>query len=638
LRNELADSSAPAEGVPERRRLRRDRRYADVHLTGIEHIAPAMAELETVAARIRSEATLAEIWRMVAGFGSRWLKWPPDPPGLLGLAGHFLDPLLDHPASSRLTGAIALRFLAERLHAMRLAASAPGRTAVTITTAAGAAGRRFAAVRVLGLAEGIVPRAPREDPILPGSLRRRLAAELDLRLATPEDQVREDRRALDRVVNAGARTLVLTAPRQWLDRSEREVSGALLEIAARAQLAEGEPARVLALPTLAQFRARLIAGAVEPPTQAALAQAVLPGARRSVPAASAGSAGRAAGFGRAGLAIGPVAAGGRLGALLAPEVIPGLTAARPISATAILRLLSCPYWFFLERIIGFREPPHRPSVDAIEPMAFGSLVHAIAAQFFTLHGAAFCANERQIEDWVRTMGQLAEREFELFLDRYPLRGRHAIERERRRVVTVTEQLLRHEWALGCREFVGAELPFGDPEAVRLDLPQGPLYVAGDIDRVDRFEDRGLEVRDLKTGRARDLAEEPLGIENDLQIGLYATVLPLAGDPSAAGAGPANARVGAAAYIYPVTEKDPERRFAGEPLAHLLAWTGRWLEIARMLLANGEFVRTPRASDCRFCPFTAHCGEGAHAASHRELAAATTPELRAFLALKIEERE
>jgi len=169
--------------------------------------------------------------------------------------------------------------------------------------------------------------------------------------------------------------------------------------------------------------------------------------------------------------------------------------------------------------------------------------------------------------------------------------------------------------------------------VRLDLPAGPLYINGDIDRVDRFPDRGLEVRDLKTGRARDLSEEPMAVEPDLQIGLYATALPFAGM-----SGPPWPRVGAAAYVYPITERDPERRFDGESLARLLAWTGRWLDLGQMLLASGTFVRTPRSQDCRFCPFTGHCGEDAQAESRRFLAQATSPELQAFAAFKAEEPE
>ena len=131
----------------------------------------------------------------------------------------------------------------------------------------------------------------------------------------------------------------------------------------------------------------------------------------------------------------------------------------------------------------------------------------------------------------------------------------------------------------------------------------------------------------------DLSEEPMAVEPDLQIGLYATALPFAGM-----SGPPWPRVGAAAYVYPITERDPERRFDGESLARLLAWTGRWLDLGQMLLASGTFVRTPRSQDCRFCPFTGHCGEDAQAESRRFLAQATSPELQAFAAFKAEEPE
>jgi hypothetical protein len=263
-------------------------------------------------------------------------------------------------------------------------------------------------------------------------------------------------------------------------------------------------------------------------------------------------------------------------------------------------------------------------VDEIDALHFGNLVHGVAAVFFTAHGAEFCGHEGKIEDWMQAARRLAEQGFEHFLGRYPLRGQHAIARERERVMRAVTELLRYEWALGPRQFLGAELSFGDPASVPLAVPGGVLYVEGDMDRVDRFEDRGLEVRDLKTGRPHDLAEEQLGLAHDLQIGVYATAL---------GGQYPNVRVGAAAYVYPRATGDDERRFTGQELAELLGHTGRWLALGLSLLTRGAFVRTPITDDCRLCPFTVHCGERAQVRSDAELRAATPVELQELAAIK-----
>ncbi len=431
---DLAPEVAIASGGEERRRVRRERRRAAELLERIERVAPALADLESVAARVRSEASLAELWPAVSVFAARWLRLPPDPPGFLALAGRFLDPVLEHPGAGRLRGPAALRFLGAQLKRMRLPAGNIGAPAVTVMTAAGAAGRSFTAVRVLGLAEGVIPRSPHEDPILPESIRARLAADLKCRVPAAFDRVHEDRVALDRILMSGAQRFVLSAPREWLDRSERELSGVLLELTA-AHGRDSEPA------ILAAFRGRLIAAAAAEAQKGQFAAAVLPRFnhlnRRPVQ-----------------IHRTPAGAPGLIGGVLAPDALPGLTPAYPISASGLDQLLRCPYWFLLERVLGYREPPRRLPVDEIEASHFGNLVHAIAATFFTAHGAEFCGQEGKLEDWMQAARRLAEQGFERFLGRYPLRGQHAMARERERVMKVVTELLRYEWALGPRQFPG----------------------------------------------------------------------------------------------------------------------------------------------------------------------------------------
>jgi RecB family exonuclease len=176
------------------------------------------------------------------------------------------------------------------------------------------------------------------------------------------------------------------------------------------------------------------------------------------------------------------------------------------------------------------------------------------------------------------------------------------------------QLVRHEWELGPREFGGAELIFGDPEPVALELTGGTLYVEGAIDRVDLRQRGELDLRDLKTGRACDLAETPMEIGIDLQLGVYTLAL------DAAGIFPDARTVGATA----------------ESLAALRGYTEGWIAIARSVLAACAFVRTPDPDNCRYCSFKASCGDRAQARSREKLRSAVPLPLSAFMALKCPE--
>jgi RecB family exonuclease len=183
-----------------------------------------------------------------------------------------------------------------------------------------------------------------------------------------------------------------------------------------------------------------------------------------------------------------------------------------------------------------------------------------------------------------------------------MRGEDGIARERNRLLRQIEQLVHYEWELPRREFLESELVFGEPEAVRLALASGDLYVRGKIDRIDRIGAQALAVRDLKTGRVRDFGEDPINAGRDLQIGLYV----LAVEASAYGGAP----VRQAAYVHPSPAREPDRAFEGANVEVLRRHTREWLSLARRLLTEGLFPRTPNPEDCKYCPFVSACGDGA----------------------------
>jgi RecB family exonuclease len=304
--------------------------------------------------------------------------------------------------------------------------------------------------------------------------------------------------------------------------------------------------------------------------------------------------------------------------------------ARPISSSALHVLLGCPHRFLLERGLHWREPPQRPTTDAIEPVTYGTLFHEICETLMREAGPQICRKDGSVEWWARRACEIAGEAFDRLVERYPLRGSEARERERQRLFAQIESLVRDEWDRPQRTFVAAEMPFGRDQRVALPAGDATLHVWGAIDRVDTLPDGTLSVRDIKTGRVRDLAEEEVNSARDLQIGMYSAVVEAIDTEGR--------RVGEASYVHPSTAQEPERAFRGAQLDGLRQRTGEWLRVAAELLAHGTFVRTPSFEDCRLCPFLPRCGTGAQARSDRKLAALPqTDPLAAFLAMKRERK-
>src|SRR6185295_4916484 len=130
----------------------------------------------------------------------------------------------------------ALQFLIAALRRERRSTGRFGEPRIFIGTPAHGAGLPFAAVRLLGLAEGALPHTPHDDPIVPDGLRRRIedvarTRGTDVVVPRLADHVLDDIHAVFRIISATGQRLTLSAPRQWIDRSEREVSGIMLEVA-----------------------------------------------------------------------------------------------------------------------------------------------------------------------------------------------------------------------------------------------------------------------------------------------------------------------------------------------------------------------------------------------------------------------
>lgn len=622
---------------PEKRHLdARARHDAERWLRDVDPILPAIAALQELTQAIFAGAALAAVWNGVRSFCERWLRIPPDPPNLLVMLDQALQPILDDPLAQTITGPAGLRVVMDTLQRHQRPTARFGEPCVFVGTSSHAAGVPFRAVRILGLAEGALPHTPHDDPIVPDSLRRHIEEAARAQQAAPDvvlprlaDHVLDDIHDVFRVIAGACGRVALSAPRQWVDRSEREVSGVMLEVAT----ALGRPAADGTadgtadgdVPTAARLRAAYINPGRAARRRRAHESPLSPRALLTAPlAATPGARAVPAGWTRAdALAVdrlwqltdaleshGLGEVDGVVTSAWAAVSPVGLVPQRPISATALTTLLGCPHRFLLERILYLTEPATRPSTDVIAPMAYGSLFHAAADRFFREAGPALCRREGELDEWVARAREIATEEFNALRHSYPMRGADGIARERARLLRQIEQLVHYEWQLTPREFLESEFPFGTPDPVRLEVDSGELYVRGAIDRIDRLGKRALSVRDLKTGRVRDFGEEPINAGRDLQLGLYVLAL------EATGFG--DARVAAAAYVHPSAAQEPDRAFLGAELEVLRRQTREWASVARRLLSTGSFPRTPNPEDCTYCPFRPACGEDAQQHSAAKL--------------------
>lgn len=616
-------------------------REIEHRLEALAAVRPVLAELAAVGRLVVEGAALGTTWPALRGFLETRLLQPGAGPRVHALLDAALGPAAADAACGTLTGDDALRVIEATLRSIRVPSGRFGEPAVYIGTLAGAAGLSFRAVRLLDLAEGHLPGAAREDPVVPDHVRARLSSAAGGRPVTAADRVLADLHALDIVLRNAEARVALSVPRLDLDRSQREPSSVVLEAA----VALARPNAVTGA-----------AGAVVPDAHDLQRDAFGPArraaidARRRAPLGEAawldGVAARSLGVparwrGSGALDLARVAAlrdqtalgalDGVLGAAAAGVEVPGLTPDRPISPSALQTLLQCPHLYLLRYLLGFWEPAAAPPQREIGQPYYGSLLHAAAERFYRAHGAAFCAGQDTFDDWRARADRILEQVFDEFAAGYPLAGRVVRQRERERVREDLASLLAYEWRRPARRLVGAERVFGRPTPVELSAGDRSLFVRGQIDRLEAVGDRTVIV-DLKTARGkpragREAAAQPV---LDVQIAVYGLVA-----QRLAREWQSPPRVGAA-YVY-VNRGVEERNWRDDFHEALEPAARAWLQLAADLLAGRVFPRTPLASDCRYCSFRPVCGEGVHERVARLLPAGRGI-LARFGALKTEPEE
>ena len=612
-------------------------------LRNLRAIRPALDALVDVARAIVGMTPLAGIWGALSGFLKERLLLPGEGAAVPARLAESLASACTGALGSELSGQDALAVVQDHLLSLRIPHGRFGEPAVYVGTVQGAAGLDFAAVRVIGLCEGVLPSHAREDPVVPERLRDALEKGAPGRvLPRAEDRAAAQVHGLFGAVAGAREAVALSAPRVDLARTEREPASLFVDAAAalaRPDAATGAAAGAFPSTTAlardyfrpagassAAYRAARPVSDAAWLDRVARVAADLPPEWSRDPALALPRIGalRALG-GRLGPADGVLGAGDPF------PPVPGIAPDRAISASMLQQLVQCPRMFLMRRILHWDEPAGAPSLRELDALSYGSLLHRVVETFYRAHGADFVAGRRSLPQWQRIAREVAGRAFDAFLSEYPLVGEGVRTKERERLEESVRAFLEYDWGVAGRRYVGVELGFGTPAPLAIDAGGVTLHVRGYIDRVD-VEGGATLVRDLKSGRAYPRAKDEAGPTpfRDVQLGLYQ----LAAKRLASEWGTPGKVV--AAYAYASGRADvEEREFRGDAAALEKATEG-WLATAAQILSHRAFAPTPDEEDCLYCPFRPLCGTAAPRRALEGLGEAEDGPLAMFRSLKLGE--
>lgn len=380
-------------------------------------------------------------------------------------------------------------------------------------------GLDFERVALVGLSEGVFPRSPREDSLLPDSMR----AESKGLLAPTEAVADLDIRAVAAAL-AGARQqpLVITArgdlrsirSRAWPRVLNAQIGTRLTLESHHRNLADhGRPA------SIEEFGLRALIGHVDggdPVHTHELA---------SSDGVLSQTLGRTLNRRRGELNrhVGRVGAG-----IIDPTD-------RLLSATALETYAGCPRKYLLGRVLRLGDDDRPERIDEITPADRGTLMHAILERFV----AESLADDSVPAPGVPWSALDQERLMGIMADLVAAAHAKGITGGRvntrileRRLRNELQQFIRTDDAMRADRRstpIHVELGFGiDDEPSEVELPDGrTVRLRGWVDRVDATEDGGLLVIDYKGGSGSSFSgmdADPLDGGRRLQLPLYARVV------------------------------------------------------------------------------------------------------------------
>ncbi len=494
-----------------------------------------------------------------------------------------------------------------------------------------ARGMEFDLVFLPGMAEGIVPSAGREDPLLPeveratgGPMRKR---------AMQRDVERRD--YLAAIGCAPSRVMLFpradlagesgNLPSTWILEAAGKLAGKTLSSAEFGSLRER--AWLITLPS---FEAGLIEEA-EPATQQeyAIRSLLRAGDELRNHHLLAADAELRLGFDAAAARFAPwrLRAGTRPATLtrwdgavgvdqsLAPSV------GRPTSPTTLETFASCGFKYFLDAVLRVRETKLPEDEVRITPAERGNIIHGSLEDFFIRFGPGKAPGESWTSDERNALLQIGGRWCD-DAEASGLTGGAVLWRvDRARILRDLALFLDHDeqWRAERQvRFAGAESPFGadqfdtgPSQAVRVELANGgAVAFRGRFDRVDRGPGSELVVYDYKSGRsteyrriAKEAGDRTAG-GKQLQLPVYA----LAARQQFAGGMP----VPTEALYWFVSEEEKFAAFGFQVRDDDISQLSTVLSVMVETMSQGLFAadpgkRTSRGYEhCRHCPYDDVC--------------------------------
>lgn len=390
----------------------------------------------------------------------------------------------------------------------------------------GAEAREFDVVVVLGMAEGLAPGRPREDPLLPDRERRAVPG---LRLSV--QQTHALRRGLRWALASGGERVLCTPRSDPRGGRERLPSRWLMEEAGRlaGRVVATEDLHGLAGAPWLQWIASFPQSLREHPAgegELRLAELAAAHARGMLAAAAADPA----------LARGLAALHDRRNGVLGPWT--GLVGPRPgvalgdaaLSPTRLEGWAACPFRYFLVRVLDIAAVARPEEAVRIDPRERGGLVHRILEQFL-MQAAAPAPGDPWPAEQRALLHAIADHEADRW-ERLGVTGKPLLWRlERARLHRELDAFLDDDPGLRARH---ATTPAVAEHAFGFDTPGPQLTTAagqtvrfhGYVDRIDRSADgTTVVVIDYKTGRAepyrKALRTDPIALGQLLQLPVYA---------------------------------------------------------------------------------------------------------------------
>jgi ATP-dependent helicase/nuclease subunit B len=278
---------------------------------------------------------------------------------------------------------------------------------------------------------------------------------------------------------------------------------------------------------------------------------------------------------------------------------------KPLSASRLEGLASCPYRFFLSTVLQLSPPESWEYAQDrwLDAAQRGQAVHEILHRFMQA-----LSEEKDVpvrEQHRALLNRICGQILDACAERIPLPS-DLLRSEEERVIRSMLQVFFREETTSDRVPIALERPFGhrrgggDPlPALEMTLPGGTMQVSGTIDRVDRASGDSIIVIDYKTGTDKVDPQNPLAGGRTLQHALYAEAVRryLISDET----DPTSLQ---SEYMF-LSAREQGRRVRMPDTRTELPLV---LELLRSLIAGGVFPHATDNKECRYCDFAELCGE------------------------------